>query len=232
MQRERSPGQTSKPLEPLLDARVAMRSDLDSEHKLTLTLAASESGEGSERLDRRREALNESIAKDVEKRQQAGELTAPQESKDVPIPFDSDPRRRRAMKAATAVASSGSSQMEGSRAVADESRIDVEGEERDEFRSSEAEHQETNKTKASMEESQMDDEGKERDESRSSTEPNTRRRITTKTSLEEGESDERAVAVITQGSSDGIREKAMRIASIDELETGSSTARWSSPGSE
>ena len=29
---------------------------------------------------------------------------------------------------------------------------------------------------------------------------------------------------------DGIREKATKIASIDELETGSSTARWSSPG--
>ena len=35
------------------------------------------------------------------------------------------------MKAATAVASSGSSRMESSRAVADESRMDVEGEERD-----------------------------------------------------------------------------------------------------
>ena len=38
------------------------------------------------------------------------------------------------------------------------------------------------------------------------------------------------MAVTTQESSDGIREKAMRIASIDELETGSSTARWSNPG--
>ena len=85
-------------------------------------------------------------------------------------------------------------------------------------------------TKASMEESQMDDEEKERDESRSSTEPNTRRRVTTKTPLEESKRDERAVAVTTQESSDGIREKAMRIASIDEWETGSSTARWSSPG--
>ena len=28
----------------------------------------------------------------------------------------------------------------------------------------------------------------------------------------------------------GIREKAMRIASVDELVTGGSTARWSSPG--
>ena len=66
------------------------------------------------------------------------------------------------MKAVTAVASSGSSQMESSRAVADESY--------------------------------MDDEGKERGESRSSTEPNNRRRIATKTSLEERKSDERAGA--------------------------------------
>ena len=36
--------------------------------------------------------------------------------------------------------------------------------------------------------------------------------------------------MITLESSGGIREKAMRIASIDELETGSSTARWSNPG--
>ena len=62
------------------------------------------------------------------------------------------------MNAATAVASSGRSQMESSRAVADESRLDVEGEERGEFRSS--------------------------------TEPNARRRIVTKTSLEENKSDE------------------------------------------
>ena len=46
-----------------------------------------------------------------------------------------------------------------------------------------------------MEESQIDDEGKERDECRSSTEPNTRRRIATKTSLEENKSDETTVAV-------------------------------------
>ena len=46
----------------------------------------------------------------------------------------------------------------------------------------------------------------------------------------ENKSVERAVAVTTQESSDGIREKAMRIASIDELETGRSTARWFSPG--
>ena len=40
----------------------------------------------------------------------ARELVAPQESKDVPIPPDSDPRKRRAMKAVTAVASSCNSQ--------------------------------------------------------------------------------------------------------------------------
>ena len=38
------------------------------------------------------------------------------------------------------------------------------------------------------------------------------------------------MAVTTQETSDGIREKAMRIAGIDELEAGSSTARWSSHG--
>ena len=142
-------------------------------------------------MDRRREVLNEANATEVERNVRrreevgntAGELAAPQELKDVPIPPDSDPRKRRAMKAATGVASSGSSQMESSRAVADESRMDVQGEERDEFRSSKAQKiRRRVKTKASMEESQMDDEGKERDESRSSTEPNTRRRTVTKTS--------------------------------------------------
>ena len=61
----------------------------------------------------------------------------------MPIPPDSDPRKRPTMKAATAVASSDSSQMESSRAVTDESRVDVEGEERriQKFRSTE--HQET-----------------------------------------------------------------------------------------
>ena len=71
----------------------------------------------------------------------------------------------------------------------------------------------------------MDDEGEERDEFRSSTAPNTRRRIATKTSMEENKSDVRTVAVTTQESSDGIHEKA-----IDELETGSSAGRRSSPG--
>ena len=42
--------------------------------------------------------------------------------------------------------------------------------------------------------------------------PNTRRRIATKkTSLEVNKSDERTVAVTTQESVDGVREKAMRI---------------------
>ena len=52
----------------------------------------------------------------------------------------------------------------------------------------------------------------------------------TKTSLEQSISDDRAVAVTNQESPDGIREKAMKIVSIDEFETGSSTARWFSPG--
>ena len=123
----------------------------------------------------------EAIAKEVERNvtrleevgNTAGELAAPQELKEVPIPLDSDPRERRVRKAATALASSGSSRMESSCAVADESRMDVEGEERDELRSS--------------------------------TEPNTRRRIVTKTSWEESKSDEGAVAVTTKESSDGIR---------------------------
>ena len=64
----------------------------------------------------------------------------------MPLPPDSDPRKRRGIKAATVASSSGSSQMEGNRAVAetaaqqktmtDESRMDVEGGERDESRSS------------------------------------------------------------------------------------------------
>ena len=39
-----------------------------------------------------------------------------------------------------------------------------------------------------------------------------------------------ATTTSTACGSSSAREKAMRIASIDELETGSSTARWSSPG--
>ena len=93
--------------------------------------------EGAERLDRRSEVLNEALAredkKDVRRREEiestAGELAAPQGPKDVPIPPDSDPRKRHAMKAASAVASSGSSQMESSRSVAEESRMDVEASE-------------------------------------------------------------------------------------------------------
>ena len=92
--------------------------------------------------------LNEALAKEVERilrrRQEigstAGELAVPQELKDMPIPPDSDPRKRYAMKAATAAASSSGSQLKGSRAVAetpkqlnsmaDVSRTDVEEERR------------------------------------------------------------------------------------------------------
>ena len=69
----------------------------------------------------------------------------------------------------------------------------------------------------------MDADGEEGDEVRSSTAPNIRRRIATKTSPEENTSDERTVAVTTQESLDGIREKAM-------LGASSSAARWSSSG--
>ena len=64
------------------------------------------------------------------------------------------------MKAVTAVASSGSSHMESSRAVADKARMDVEEEERDEFRSSKVQNiRRRIRTKASMEESHVDDAG-------------------------------------------------------------------------
>ena len=48
--------------------------------------------------------------------------------------------------------------------------------------------------------------------------------------MEENKSDERTVAVTTQESSDGIREKAMRIAGLDELGASSSAGRWSISG--
>ena len=137
--------------------------------------------------------MNEALAKEVERNVRrreeidstAGELAVPHELKDVPIPPGSDPRERRVMKAATVAASSGGSQMEDSRAVA-----------------------ETPTQQHSMaDESRMKVERKERDESRSSTEPNTRRRIATKTSMEESRSDETTVAVTTQESLDGIRER-------------------------
>ena len=66
------------------------------------------------------------------------------------------------MKAATAAASSGSSQMEDSRAVAET----------------------PTQQNSTTDESRMDVEGAERDESRSSKAQNTRRRVTTKTSME------------------------------------------------
>ena len=89
----------------LQDARVVMRPDQESEHKPTLTPCRvrieeclTTTPEGSERLDRRREVLNEAIAKEVERNARrseevgsaAGELAIPEESKGVPIPPDSD----------------------------------------------------------------------------------------------------------------------------------------------
>ena len=85
-----------------------MRSDLESEHKLTLTPAPSglrnvskTSPEGAERQDPRSEVLNEALAKEVERNVRrrmevgsaAGELAVPQELKDIPITPDSDPRK-------------------------------------------------------------------------------------------------------------------------------------------
>ena len=52
----------------------------------------------------------------------------------------------------------------------------------------------------------------------------------TETPLEESKSDETTVAVTIQESLDGIREKAMRIASLDEMEASSSARRGPSPG--
>ena len=105
-------------------------------------------------MDRRSGVLNEALAKEVERNVRrreemgntAGELAAPQELEDMPIPRDSDSRKRLVMKAATAAASGAAHRWNDSRAVAetptqqnsmtDESRMDVEGEERDESRSS------------------------------------------------------------------------------------------------
>ena len=66
----------------------------------------------------------------------------------------------------------------------------------------------------------MDDEGEEREREREKKTEVRRHRIP-ETSLEESKRDQIALAVTTQESSDGIREKAMRNASIEELETGS-----------
>ena len=70
---------------------------------------------------------------------------------------------------------------------------------------------------------------RKRDESRSSKAQNIRRTMTN-TSLGANESDKATVAVTTQESMDGIREKAMRIASLDEMGASSSASRESSPG--
>ena len=71
--------------------------------------------EGAERHDRGSEVLNEALAKEVERNVRrreeigsaAGESAVPRESKDALIPPDSDPGKRSAMNAETAVASSG-----------------------------------------------------------------------------------------------------------------------------
>ena len=96
------------------DARVAMRSDLESEHKLTLDPCRARieeclntTPEGAERPDRRSEVLNEAVAQEVERKVRrreeigstAAALAVPQELKDMPIPPDSDRRERRTTKA-------------------------------------------------------------------------------------------------------------------------------------
>ena len=179
---------------PFEGARVQSRADIAAFGTTAGCPGFNVTPEGAERLDRRGEVLNEAFAKEAERsvrrREEtgsaAGELAVPRESKDAPIPPDPDSGRRRAMKAATVDASSSGLQMGGSRAVGDESRMDVNGEERDEPSSSKAQNiRRRIVTKTSTEESRMDDEGEEEDEFRSSTVPNTRRRIVTKTPLEE-----------------------------------------------
>ena len=131
--------------------------------------------EGSERLDRRSEAHAKEVERNVRRREEvgsaAGELAVPREPKDLPIPLDSDSGKRRALKAATVEASSGRSQLEGSGAVADESRMDVEGEERRRVQKS----TESNIRRRIVAKTG----GEEGDGFRSSTAPNTRRRIVT-----------------------------------------------------
>ena len=213
-----SPEQTLRSSVPLQDARVAIRSGKRAQAHSDPCRARIEeclkaTPEGAEPLDRRSEVLNEALAKEldrnVRRREEigstAGEFAVPQEFKDMTISHDSDPRKRRAMKAVTVAASSSSSQMEGSRATAemptqqnsmtDGSRLDIEGGKRDEAKSSKAQNMRRIMTKRSTEESRMDDEGEEGDEFRSSTVPNTRRRIATKTYMEENKSDGRTVAV-------------------------------------
>ena len=71
----------------------------------------------------------------------------------------------------------------------------------------------------------MDDEGEEGDEFRSSTVPNSRRRIVTKTPLEENKSDEGTMAAPPRSRWMGSREKAMRIANFDGVGASSSAKR-------
>ena len=152
-----------------------LRSDLESELKPPCRVRIEErlrmTPEGAERLDRRSEVLRKALAKEVERNirrraetgSAAGEMAVPRESKDAPIPPDSDSEKRRAMNAATVDASSSGLQMGGSRAVA-----------------------ETLTPRDSMaDRSRMDFQGEEKDESRNSNAKKMRRRIMTKTSSEE-----------------------------------------------
>ena len=102
---------------------------------------------------------------------------------DMPISPDSDPRVRRVMKAATAAASGSSSQMEGSRAVAE------------------------TPTPAKVDGRRVKDGRRGRRERRIQKSDSTEHQTTNydkKTSLEENESDETLVAVTTQESLVGI----------------------------
>ena len=93
-----SPGQTSKPSEPLQDApgcnaiRSGKRAQAHSDPcRVRIEECLKTTPETAERLDRRSEVLNEALAQEVERNVRrreevgntAGELAAPQEPKDV-----------------------------------------------------------------------------------------------------------------------------------------------------
>ena len=125
----------------------------------------------------------------------------------MPIPPDSDSKKRRAMKAATVAASSSGSQMEGTVRLQRGRHSKIRWQTGQEWTSREKRDESSSSmalnikrrilTKTSTEGSRMDDEGEEGDEFSSSTVPNTRRRIATKTSMADNKSDEKTVAVTT-----------------------------------
>ena len=92
--RRESPAQTLRPSVPMLDVRVALRSDLESEHTRTQTPAESglrnaSTPEGAERLDRRSDSqrkLRETSEEGRRSEVQTGELAVPQELKAMLIP--------------------------------------------------------------------------------------------------------------------------------------------------